>query len=80
MYAPSMGVILVVKVLGAGHELAALMAGGAGHWWRHSEAGLNRILTVDYFDALGFLDSHDLNFSSRPVRTRMPGGVLGGTA
>lgn len=40
--------------LGATHEQAALMAGGAGHWWRHSEAGLNRILTVDYFDALGF--------------------------
>jgi RNA-directed DNA polymerase len=30
------------------------MAGGAGHWWRHSEAGLNRILTVKYFDSLGF--------------------------
>ena len=22
-------------------------------------------------------DSHDLNFSNRPVRTRMPGGVAG---
>lgn len=43
-----------LRSLGATHEQAALMAGGAGHWWRHSEAGLNRILTVDYFDALGF--------------------------
>lgn len=43
-----------LRSLGATHELAALMAGGAGHWWRHSEAGLNRILTVDYFGALGF--------------------------
>jgi hypothetical protein len=25
----------------------------------------------------GFLDSHNLNFSNRPVRTRMPGGVAG---
>ena len=24
-----------------------------------------------------FPDSHDLNFSNRPVRTRMPGGVAG---
>ncbi|HDB9914817.1 TPA: group II intron reverse transcriptase/maturase, partial [Escherichia coli] len=39
-----------LRSLGATHEQAALMAGGAGHWWRHSEAGLNRILTVDYFD------------------------------
>ena len=43
-----------LRSLGATHEQAALMAGGAGHWWRHSEAGLNRILTIDYFDALGF--------------------------
>lgn len=43
-----------LRSLGAIHEQAALMAGGAGHWWRHSEAGLNRILTIDYFDALGF--------------------------
>lgn len=43
-----------LRSLGATHEQAALMAGGVGHWWRHSEAGLNRILTVDYFDALGF--------------------------
>lgn len=43
-----------LRGLGATHELAALIAGGAGHWWRHSEAGLNRILTVKYFDELGF--------------------------
>jgi RNA-directed DNA polymerase len=43
-----------LRSLGAPHELAVLMAGGARHWWRHSEAGLNRILTVEYFDALGF--------------------------
>jgi RNA-directed DNA polymerase len=43
-----------LRSLGATHEQAALMAGGAGHWWRHSEAGLNRILTVKYFDSLGF--------------------------
>ena len=26
---------------------------------------------------LVYPDSHDLNFSNRPVRTRMPGGVAG---
>jgi hypothetical protein len=26
---------------------------------------------------LGYPDSHDLNFSNHPVRTRMPGGVGG---
>lgn len=42
-----------VRALGANHELASQIAGGAGHWWRHSEAGLNRVLTVKYFDELG---------------------------
>ena len=43
-----------LRGLGASHELAAQIAGGAGHWWSHSEAGLNRVLTVKYFDELGF--------------------------
>ncbi len=43
-----------LRGLGASHELAALIAGGTGRWWRHSEAGLNRVLTVKYFDDLGF--------------------------
>jgi RNA-directed DNA polymerase len=43
-----------LRSLGASHDLAALIAGGAGSWWRHSEAGLNRVLTVKYFDDLGF--------------------------
>ncbi|EFH7299914.1 group II intron reverse transcriptase/maturase [Escherichia coli] len=43
-----------LRSLGATHEQATLMAGGAGHWWRHNEAGLNLILTIDYSDALGF--------------------------
>lgn len=43
-----------LRGLGASHEFAALIAGGAGHWWGHSEAGLNGILTVKYFDELGF--------------------------
>ncbi len=42
-----------LRALGANHELAAQIAGGAGHWWGHSEAGLNRVLTVKYFDELG---------------------------
>ena len=43
-----------LRALGATHELAALIAGGTGSWWGHSESGLNRILTVKYFDDLGF--------------------------
>lgn len=42
-----------LRGLGATHELAALIAGGTGSWWGHSKAGLNRILTVKYFDNLG---------------------------
>ena len=34
-------------------ELAAQIAGGAGHWWKHSEAGFNRILALKYFGGLG---------------------------
>ncbi len=36
-----------LRSLGTSHAQAALMAGSAGQWWRHSEVGLNRILTVD---------------------------------
>lgn len=43
-----------LRSLGANHEQAALMAGGSRHWWRNSEASLNSILTVKYFDSLGF--------------------------
>ena len=42
-----------LRALGANHELAAQIAGGAGHWWGHSETGLNLVLTVKYFDELG---------------------------
>ena len=42
-----------LRGLGASHDLAALVAGGAGHWWSPSEVGLKRILTVKYFDELG---------------------------
>lgn len=42
-----------LRALGATHELAAQIAGGAGHWRGHIEAGLNHVLTVKYFDALG---------------------------
>jgi len=53
--------------------------------WREMRAGggatvaerlkaFSRVLTLI---ALEFPDSHDLNFSNRPVRTRMPGGVAG---
>lgn len=43
-----------LRSLGASHDMAVLLAGGAGSWWGHSGAGMNRVLTVEYFDGLGF--------------------------
>jgi RNA-directed DNA polymerase len=43
-----------LRSLGASHELAVLAAGGGGRrWWHHSQSGLNKVLTVSYFDRLG---------------------------
>ncbi len=42
-----------LRSLGAPHELAALVAGGGNRWWHHSQSGLNKVLTVAYFDSLG---------------------------
>ncbi|MHB1606663.1 MAG: hypothetical protein ACYC9S_09270 [Leptospirales bacterium] len=64
-----------LRNLGASHELGVLVAGGGSRWWHHSQSGLNKVLTVSYFDSLGVPQLHDFNFSNRPVRTRMPGGV-----
>ena len=38
---------------------------------------VNRNEQADILTNSAYLDSHDLNFSNRPVRTRMPGGVGG---
>jgi hypothetical protein len=38
---------------------------------------LNSVLTLTHFDRLGCRDCPNLKPSSRPVRTRMPGGVAG---
>ena len=39
---------------------------------------VNSVLTIAYFDRLGVTTARpNLNFSNRPVRTRMPGGVAG---
>jgi RNA-directed DNA polymerase len=42
-----------LKRLGAGDDLAARIAGHGKSWWRNSSTGLNRVLTVAYFDRLG---------------------------
>lgn len=42
-----------VKRLGASDELAARIAAHSKSWWRNSRTGLNRVLTVAYFDRLG---------------------------
>jgi hypothetical protein len=45
---------------------------------RNSGMLLNTVLTLNWSGRLGLPRLHDLNFSNRPVRTRMPGGVAGG--
>lgn len=40
--------------LGATHEVASLIGGTGGRWWHHSQSSFNKVLTVSYFDSLGF--------------------------
>ena len=64
--------------LGATPDVAAQVAGNARRWWRNS--GMLLELRADDPDGptnWGYPVSVDLNFSNRPVRTRMPGGVAG---
>ena len=42
-----------LRALGANSEQAAQVAGNARRWWRNSRLGLNRVLTIAYFDRLG---------------------------
>jgi RNA-directed DNA polymerase len=42
-----------LQALGASVGLAARIAGNARRWWRNSRMGLNRVLSVEYFDRLG---------------------------
>ncbi len=42
-----------LRARGACVDLAARIAGNARRWWRNSRMGLNRVLSVAYFDRLG---------------------------
>lgn len=42
-----------LRRLGAGVPLATLIAGNARRWWRTSALGLNKVLTIAFFDRLG---------------------------
>jgi RNA-directed DNA polymerase len=42
-----------LRKLGASVEVAARIAGNARRWWRNSYRGLNKVLSVRYFDDLG---------------------------
>lgn len=42
-----------LRALGASAQLAQSVAGHGGRWWGQSATGLNRVLTVAYFDRLG---------------------------
>ena len=66
-----------LRALGASVDVAAQVAGkpnGGGTTAPCFLIGCCRLLTLTGW---GCPDSHDLNFSNRPVRTRMPGGVAG---
>ncbi len=43
-----------LRALGASHERATLCACGTGSCWHNSESSLNPVLTIKYFDRLGF--------------------------
>jgi RNA-directed DNA polymerase len=42
-----------LRALGASRDVAAQVAGNARRWWHNSALGLNRVLTIAYFDRLG---------------------------
>jgi RNA-directed DNA polymerase len=42
-----------LRALGASVDTAAIVASNRFGWWRTSSMGLNRVLTVEYFDRLG---------------------------
>jgi group II intron reverse transcriptase/maturase len=42
-----------LRALGASTPLAQRIAGNAARWWHNRRIGLNRVLTVAYFDRLG---------------------------
>ncbi|UJP01987.1 MAG: group II intron reverse transcriptase/maturase [Nitrosomonas sp.] len=42
-----------LRKLGASVEVASRIAGNARSWWRNSHRGLNKVLSVSYFDSLG---------------------------
>jgi hypothetical protein len=65
-----------LTALGAKPDVARQVAANSRRWWRNSGMLLNAVLTLNWADQLRPV-SHDLNFSNRPVRTRMPGGVAG---
>ena len=66
-----------LRARGASIDQAAQVAGNARRWWHNSRLHLNRLLPIAFFDRLGVPRLGNLNFSNRPVRTRMPGGVGG---
>lgn len=43
-----------LRALGAPRDLAARIAANLRRWWHNSRLGLNRVLTLQHFDRLGF--------------------------
>jgi hypothetical protein len=42
-----------LRALGASGDVAAQITGNSRRWWHNSALGLNRVLTIAYFDRLG---------------------------
>jgi len=64
-----------VRKMGASEGQAWRVVINVRRWWHKSRYEMNCVMPIAYFDKLGYPDSHDLNYSNRPVRTRMAGGV-----
>ena len=63
--------------MGAKPGVAHQMAVNSRRWWRNIGMLLNAVLTWRGPTSWAYPVSHDLTFSNRPARTRMPDGLAG---
>jgi hypothetical protein len=66
-----------LRALGASTHVAKRIAGNADRWWHNSRLVSTASCRWPTSTVSESRDSPDLNFSNRPVQTRMPGGAGG---
>ncbi len=67
-----------LRRLGASRRVAQSVAALSRRWWHNSLSAVHHVPTrLPTSAGWECRVSHDLNFSNRPVRPRMPGGVAG---